>query len=239
MMPGERIRVFVVDDHQVVRMGIKTMLESEPDIVVVGTADSAQEALEKLPGAQVDVVLTDLRMAEMNGEELMVQLRKRFPELRCAVLTNYHSDEDVFNAMKAGAMAYILKTATLEQVVGAIRTVHAGGHAIPPRIAHQLAQRVSRIELSTREMEIVQLVARGMKNREIAAKLFISEFTVRNHVINLLEKIGNSRSHGGYRRSNSPGAGSPGAGLVRTKGFVPLDILECAPYGTVRHTRVP
>jgi len=190
MVSGERIRVFVVDDHQVVRMGIKTMLESEPDIVVVGTADSAQEALEKLPGAQVDVVLTDLRMAEMNGEELMVQLRKRFPELRCAVLTNYHSDEDVFNAMKAGAMAYILKTATLEQVVGAIRTVHAGGHAIPPRIAHQLAQRVSRIELSTREMEILQLVARGMKNREIAAKLFISEFTVRNHVINLLEKLG-------------------------------------------------
>ena len=186
------IRVFVVDDHQVVRMGIKTMLESEPDIVVVGTAASGQEALEKLPkmAADVDVLLTDLRMAEMNGEEMMIQLRKTCPSLRCAVLTNYHSDEDVFSAMKSGAMAYLLKTATLEQVVNTIRNVHAGNHCIPPHIAQQLAQRVSRSQLSARELEIMQLVARGMKNREIAEKLHISGFTVRNHVISLLEKLG-------------------------------------------------
>jgi two-component system NarL family response regulator len=138
----------------------------------------------------VDVLLTDLRMAEMNGEEMMAQLRKRFPDLRFAVLTNYHSDEDVFNALRAGAMAYILKTATLEQVESAIRIVHAGGRAIPPHIAQQLAQRVGRIQISAREKEILQFVARGMKNREIAEKLFISEYTVRNHVINLLEKLG-------------------------------------------------
>jgi two-component system, NarL family, response regulator len=186
------IRVFVVDDHQVVRMGIKTMLESEPDIVVVGTAASGQEALEKLPkmAADVDVLLTDLRMAEMNGEEMMIQLRKTCPSLRCAVLTNYHSDEDVFSAMKSGAMAYLLKTATLEQVVNTIRSVHAGNHCIPPHIAPQLAQRVSRSQLSARELEIMQLVARGMKNREIAERLHISGFTVRNHVISLLEKLG-------------------------------------------------
>jgi two-component system NarL family response regulator len=190
MADQKTIRVFVVDDHQVVRMGLKTMLESEPDLVVVGTASSGTEALEVLPTMEVDVVLTDLRMNEMSGEAMMTQLRKTCPALRCAVLTNYHSDEDVFSSMKAGAMAYILKTATLEQVVGAIRTVHAGGRAIPPHIAQQLAQRVSRIQLSAREMEILQYVARGMKNREIAEKLFISENTVRNHVISLLEKRG-------------------------------------------------
>lgn len=184
------IRVFVVDDHQVVRMGLRTMLESEPDIVVVGTAASGHEALQRLPTIEVDVLLTDLRMAEMNGEEMMMQLRRTCPSLRCAVLTNYHSDEDVFSAVKAGAMAYILKTATMEQVVTTIRSVHAGERCIPPHIAQQLAQRVGRSSLSSRELEILQWVARGMKNREIAEKLFISEFTVRNHVISLLEKMG-------------------------------------------------
>jgi DNA-binding NarL/FixJ family response regulator len=186
----ETIRVFVVDDHEVVRMGLQTMLDSEPDIFVVGTAGSGQEALERLPSIEVDVLLTDLRMAEMNGEEMMMQLRKVRPDLRCAVLTNYHSDEDVFKAVRAGAMAYMLKTATMEQMVTTIRSVHAGQRCIPPHIAKQLAERVGRSPISGRELEILQWVARGMKNREIAEKLFISEFTVRNHVINVLEKLG-------------------------------------------------
>jgi DNA-binding NarL/FixJ family response regulator len=186
----ETIRVFVVDDHQVVRMGLRTMLESEPDIVVIGTASSGHEALQLLPMADVDVLLTDLRMAEMSGEELLTQVRKSYPDLRCAVLTNYRSDEDVFSAVKAGALGYILKTDSMEQVVTAIRKVYAGERCIPSHIAQQLAERVGRSPLSSRELEILQWVARGMKNREIAAKLFISEFTVRNHVISLLEKMG-------------------------------------------------
>lgn len=190
-MPNDNpIRVFVVDDHQVVRMGLKTMLESTSDITVVGVAASAREALEQVQGIAVDVLLTDLRMAGMNGEEMIATLRKSHPKLRCAVLTNYHSDEEVFSAMKAGAMAYVLKTAPMEQVTNAIRAVHAGERSIPPHIAQQLAQRALRIELSTREREILQLVAQGMKNKEIADKLYISEFTARNHVINLLEKLG-------------------------------------------------
>lgn len=190
MSNSNPIRVFVVDDHQVVRMGLKTMLESTPDITVVGVAASAGEALEQLSAVAVDVLLTDLRMAGMNGEEMIQVLRKTHPELRCAVLTNYHSDEDVFSAMKAGAMAYVLKTAPMEQVVDAIRLVHAGERSIPPHIAQQLAERALRIDLSTREHEILQLVAQGLKNKEIGDRLCISEFTARNHVINLLEKLG-------------------------------------------------
>jgi two-component system NarL family response regulator len=171
-------------------MGLKTMLESAEDINVVGVAASAQEAIEQLSGVIVDVLLTDLRMAGMSGEEMIALLKKEYPNLRCAVLTNYHSDEDVFRAMKAGAMAYILKTAPMENVIDAIRTVHAGERSIPPHIAQQLAQRALRNEISVREREILQLVAQVIKNKEIADKLCISEFTARNHVISLLDKLG-------------------------------------------------
>jgi len=189
-MSEHGIRVFVVDDHEVVRMGLKTMLESSPEIHVVGTASSGQEALEMLAGTEADVVLTDLRMPEMSGEQMIATLRREHPGLRCAVLTNYRSDEEVFGAIKAGASAYLLKSASLEQILHAIRVVHRGGQCIPEQIAQQLAMRVSRVQLSAREREILEWVARGMKNREIATKLSISEYTVRNHVIHLLEKLG-------------------------------------------------
>jgi DNA-binding NarL/FixJ family response regulator len=186
----ERIRVFVVDDHQVVRMGLQTMLESEPDLHVVGMASGGKEALEALAQMEVDVLLTDLHMGEMGGDVLMKEARKLRPKLGLAVLSNYHSDEDVFSAIKAGAMAYILKSATLDKVVGAIREVHQGKTVIPPYIAEQLAQSIGRNPPSAREAEILQLVALGMNNKEIADKLFISRNTVRNHVISLLDKLG-------------------------------------------------
>jgi DNA-binding NarL/FixJ family response regulator len=185
----QAIRVFVVDDHQVVRMGLKTMLESEPDIVVVGDAESGADALEQLATVECDLVLTDLRMKGMTGAAMLTQLRQLRPELRTAVLTNYHSDEDVFSALKVGAMAFLLKSAPLKQLTAAIRMVHSGQHWIPPHIAQQLAQRLSRDQISNRELEILQLVARGKKNHEIADMLFISENTVRKHVISLLEKL--------------------------------------------------
>lgn len=186
----ESIRIFVVDDHAVVRLGLKTMLESEPGISVIGMASSGSEAIEAVPRLLPDIVLTDLRMGGMSGETLVAELRRLCPGVRCAVLTNYHSDEDVFRALRAGAMAYILKSAPLEQVMEAIRTVHAGGRSVPPHIAQQLMDRVARSPLSARELEILQLVARGLKNREIADRLYISENTVRNHVISCLEKLG-------------------------------------------------
>lgn len=184
------IRIFIVDDHAVVRLGLKTMLESEADMKVVGSAASGSEALEAIPKLLPDVVLVDLRMREMSGHTLLNELRRSSPQVRSVVLTTYHSDEDVFGAMKAGAMAYILKSSSLEQVTDAIRKVHAGGSSIPAHIAQQLAQRLARHPLSARELEILRLIARGMKNREIAEKLCISENTVRNHVVSLLEKLG-------------------------------------------------
>ena len=187
---AQRIRTFVVDDHHVVRMGLKTMLESEPDIHLIGMAASASEALKALEDVEADVLLTDLHMEEMGGDALIKEVRKLYPKLHCAVLTNYHSDEDVFSAFKAGAMAYILKSAPLQQVISAIREVHEGKTSLPPYIAEQLAQCLSRNPPSMRESEILQLVAQGMNNREIADRLCISKNTVRNHVISLLEKLG-------------------------------------------------
>ncbi len=185
-----RIRIFIVDDHAVVRLGLKTMLESEPDIEVVGMAAGGGEALREIPRLLPDVVVTDLRMREMSGEAMLAELSRICPQIRSVVLTTYHSDEDVFGAMKAGAMAYILKSSSLEQVAQAIRNVHAGERFIPTHIAHQLAQRLSRNPLSPRELETLRLIALGKKNHEIADQLFISENTVRNHVVSLLEKLG-------------------------------------------------
>ena len=190
MPNGQKIRVFVVDDHQVVRMGLKTMLESEPDIQVVGMASGGHEALGSLVEIETDVLLTDLHMGEMDGDVLIKTVRKLYPGVKPAVLTNYHSDEDVFCAIKAGAMAYILKSGNLQQVVGAIREIYEGKTVIPPYIAEQLAQCVGRNHPSVRESEILNLVAQGLNNSEIADKLFISKNTVRNHVISLLNKLG-------------------------------------------------
>ena len=186
----QSIRLFIVDDHHVVRMGLQSMLRREPDIKVVGTAGSGAEALEALKKDDIDVLLTDLRMQGMSGDVLVSELRKLKPNVRSVILTNYHSDEDVFSAIKAGAMAFVLKTATLEQVLDAVRSVHTGHRWIPPHIADQLAQRLARNPISARENEVLQLLARGFRNREIGQKLFISENTVRNHVISLLEKLG-------------------------------------------------
>ncbi len=179
----------MVEDHPVVRLGLQTMLESERDIVVVGMAASGSEALDRVPKTAPDIVLMDLRMPEMDGVQTIAALRAIDPQIKIVVLTNYHSDEEVFNALQAGAMAYLLKSASLEEVVSAIREVYAGGRRIPEPIAVQLAGRISRIELSPREQEILNLVARGLTNREIAELLHISDKTVRNHVVNCLDKL--------------------------------------------------
>ena len=184
------IRLLIVDDHHVVRMGLHAMLRYEAEIEVVGTAASGADALAVMEKTVVDVLLTDLRMTGMSGDELLTIVRERHPRTHGVVLTNYHSREDVFRAIKAGAMGFVLKTATMEEVLEAIRNVHAGQRAISPGVAARLAERVTQERLSAREDEVLQLMARGFRNREIAEGLFISENTVRNHVMSILKKLG-------------------------------------------------
>jgi DNA-binding NarL/FixJ family response regulator len=171
-------------------MGLADMLSREPGIDVVGSASSAAEALDALSAKKVDVILTDLRMPDMTGDALIAEVRRQMPSVGIGVLTTYHSDEEVFRCAKSGAMAYILKSASMDQIVDAIRCLKAGSTWFPPQISKQLTQRLSRAELTTRELEVLRLAAKGLRNREIGAELCISENTVRNHIVSMMEKLG-------------------------------------------------
>jgi two-component system, NarL family, response regulator len=183
------VRLFVVDDHPVMRYGIVSLFDCEPSVQVVGSAASGQEALDAIPILEVDVVLTDMRMSGMDGDVFVASLQKTCPNIRCAMLTNYHSDEEVFRAIRAGVKAFILKTAPMEDILEAVQVVHEGGRWIPQAIAQQLASRIARNQPSSRELEVLKLLARGVGTREIGTQLHISENTVRNHINNLLEKL--------------------------------------------------
>jgi DNA-binding NarL/FixJ family response regulator len=186
---SNEIRVLVVDDHPVVRMGLGSMLGSQKGIKVVGMVASGGEALTSLHKMRPDVVLMDLRMPEMDGVDAIVALRSAEPNIKILVLTNYQMDEDVFNALQAGALGYLVKSAPQEDVINAIRTVNQGRRCIPPAIATKLAERVSHSTLSPREVEVLQFVAKGLTNKEIGSILFISDKTARNHVISLMAKL--------------------------------------------------
>ena len=187
---AEIIRVLIVDDHPVVRFGLRTMLESEENISVTGMAGSAKEALLEVQRARPDVVLMDLRMPEMEGTEAISELRRIQPDIRILVLTNYESDEDILRALQAGAMGYLLKNTPQEDIVQAVEMVYENKRCIPPSIAQRLLETVGRKELSQRELEVLTLVAMGLSNKEIAQNLFISDKTARNHVVSCLTKLG-------------------------------------------------
>lgn len=184
------IRVFIVDDHPVVRFGLRTMLESEKNIFVTGTAGSAKEALVEIGKVQTDVVLMDLRMPEMEGAEAIKELRRIQPEVRILVLTNYEADEDILRALQAGATGYILKNTPQEEIVQAVEMVYENKRCVPPGIAQRLLETIGREQLSQREIEVLTLVAMGLTNKEIATRLFISDKTARNHVASCLLKLG-------------------------------------------------
>jgi NarL family two-component system response regulator LiaR len=191
------IRVLVVDDHVVVRQGIRALLATETDIEVVGEAENGREAVAEAEGLQPDVILMDLVMPEMDGIEAIGRITARQPEARILVLTSFAADDKVFPAIKAGALGYLLKDSSPEDLVAAIHQVHQGESSLHPTIARKLLQELSQPPdkpptldpLTEREVEVLKLVAQGRSNQEIAEALVISEATARTHVSNILHKL--------------------------------------------------
>jgi len=178
-----------VDDHPVVRVGLSSMLGTQAGLKVIGSASGGEEALTMLRKEAVDVLLVDLRMPGMNGIDLLRTLRSTPSPPKVIVLTSYETDEDVYRAVSAGAQGYLLKNTVQEEMIEAITTVHAGRRYIPTHIAAHLADRVVRSNLTARELEILQMIAKGLTNKEIGRTLIISDNTVRNHVGSILEKL--------------------------------------------------
>jgi len=184
------IRILLVDDHLMVRLGLASMLGQERDLRVVGEASSGAEAIKQCDVHRPDVVLMDIRLPDISGVEATAVIVKQYPEIKVVMLTTYEGDEDVFQAIKAGAKAYFTKSVAGPELVQAIRAVHGGQFCIPPDIAGKLAQRYSLPELTPREREILERIAGGRSNKEIAALLNLAENTVKNHVHVILEKLG-------------------------------------------------
>lgn len=183
------IRVLIVDDHPVVRAGLTSMLGTQPELQVIGSASSGEEALEIIQRDGPDVVLLDLRMPGLNGIDMLLAAKKNGSHSRAIILTSYETDEDIYRAVQAGAQGYLLKDTPLKEMLDAIRAVNAGKRYIPRQIAQRLAERMMRAELTTREIEILKMLAKGPTNKQIGHALGISDFTVRNHVNSIIEKL--------------------------------------------------
>jgi DNA-binding NarL/FixJ family response regulator len=183
------IRILIVDDHPVVRAGLASMLGTQAGLKVIGSASSSEEALKKLQHEVADVMLLDLRMPGMNGIEMLRALARKQAAPRVIVLTSYELDEDIYRAVQAGAQGYLMKNTPQSEMIEAITSVHAGKRYFPRHIAARLADRVMQSSLTTRELEILEMVAKGLTNKQIGSALEISDHTVRNHVINIIEKL--------------------------------------------------
>jgi two-component system NarL family response regulator len=184
-----RIKLLIVDDHPVVRAGLTSMLSTKSQLEVLGSAANGEEALKIIKSRVVDVVLLDLRMPKMDGFELLGLIVQRQDPPRVLILTSFERDEDIYRAVQAGAHGYITKDATESEMVEAIETVYKSKRYIPSHLAMRLAERLMRSNLTAREMETLELLAKGLTNKQIGLALAISENTVRNHVNSLLVKL--------------------------------------------------
>ena len=191
-----RIRVFCVDDHPLLREGIGTVINNQPDMTVVAEASNSQQAIDLFAKHKPDVTLMDLRLPDMNGIDTMIAIRAQFPEARVIILTTFEGDVEIQRAFEAGARAYMLKSMPPKDMIETIRQVYAGKKRIPAEIATHLAEHYSDESLTTREVEVLRQIAGGNRNRDIAEKLFITEETVKVHIKHIMEKLGASdRTH--------------------------------------------
>src|ERR1700733_30392 len=189
MKKNGKIRILIADDHYIVRMGLVALVSTESDMEVVAEAAGGNEALELFAKYLPDLLLLDLRMPDKNGIQTIVEIREKFPEARILVLSAFDGDEDIYRALHAGAQGYVLKNTTGDKLVPALRTVASGQNWIPKDVASQLALRKMREQLTTREVEVLSELAKGLANKEIADTLNISEHTVKDHLKSILGKL--------------------------------------------------
>lgn len=185
----EKIRVLVVDDHHVVRQGIAALINSADDMTVVAEAANGRQAVDLFGQHSPDVTIMDLRLPVLTGVEAITAIRQITPTAKVIVLTTFDGDEDIYRALQAGARGYLLKDMFGDDLMDAIRAVHAGKTRIPAAVAQRLADRMTGPELTPRELEVLKLIVAGNSNKDIAHRLFISEATVKTHINSLLGKL--------------------------------------------------
>jgi two-component system, NarL family, response regulator len=190
MSQSTTIRVLIVDDHSIVRQGLATIINRDPEMTVIAQAEDGQQAIICFREHQPDITLMDLRMPQMGGVETIATICAEFKQARMIILTTYDSDEDIYRGLQAGAQGYLLKDSKPDTLLNAIRMVHRGQRYIPPEVGAKLVQRMSNPELSERELAVLCLMAQGMSNQEIGTALHIGESTVKSHVNRILSKLG-------------------------------------------------
>jgi DNA-binding NarL/FixJ family response regulator len=187
--PPDKIRILLADDHIVLRMGLITATSGEPDMEVVADVESGADAVTAYREHRPDVVVLDLRMQGMTGIETLRVLREEFDDVRVLIFSNYANGEEAYQAIRAGAWGFVVKEMALDRLLEAIRCIHRGGRYVPPEIAVRISGRLLS-QLTTRELEVLQLVAKGGSNKEIGAELHVVEGTIKIHVTNILAKLG-------------------------------------------------
>jgi DNA-binding NarL/FixJ family response regulator len=191
-----QIRILVVDDHPIVREGLRGLIAVQPDIVVVAEASNGREAIQQFRNHRPDVTVMDLQMPEMNGVDAVSAIRVEFPGAKIIMLTTYAGDVQIFRALKAGAQGYLLKAVTHKELPDNIRAVYAGRKVMAPEAAAQIAEHSGEEALTPKELEVLRLIAAGNANKEIAAHLSITEESVKSRVKNILDKLGaRDRTH--------------------------------------------